>query len=612
MLATTDRPNGATALLGDPARAATLARAKADALAKWAPPPKIRTRDWIPANVTLPADVSDTPGLMALYPTQAGICDAMDDPSIDRIVWQKCARQGATSLMAAITASFVKNNPSNLLWVQPTQDDARDFVVSILEPMFNASPPLAGIIKQNEKKRDTIQSRRYPGGSAKFVGAAPRNMRRHFAHRLFLDEVDAYAPAPGEGDIIALAINRTRTARDRLIFMASTPTDSVTSRIAREYEASDKRIYEIRCPTCAELFELRWEHIHWAKSESGEHLPDTAHAVCPHHGCVIEELSKAAAVEAGGWRATAPHVKGVAGFKSNALISTIEHARWAQIVREFLAAKSDPDLLRVWTNTLLGEAFLDRAGEGLDDATLMARAEPFGLGAIPADVRVLTAGVDVQEDRLEIVTLGHGQTEMYALAFETIHGPPTADTTWRELDDLLKRRFPHALGGQLGYDAAAVDSGSGSHTDIVYRFTRPRFSRRIVSIKGDAGNRPLIDRSSKQGLYLVGVDGAKSRLFGLLERPGLIHFSSDLPARFYEELCSERRVTFYKSGQPRSRWERIKGMRAEALDGFVYAMAVRQLVGVNLTTRENELREVVTAPKVPAVFKSAWMQGGRG
>jgi phage terminase large subunit GpA-like protein len=315
-------------------------------------------------------------------------------------------------------------------------------------------------------------------------------------------------------------------------------------------------------------------------------------------------------VEAGRWRATRPDVKGHAGFRCSALISTLANAAWGELVREFLASKGDPDLMRVFVNTILGEAFTDRAGEGLDEHALAGRAEPIGLQSIPADVRVLTAGVDTQEDRLEIVTLGHSATAMFALAYETIWGPPTADQTWRDLDDMLKRRFAHPLGGALGYDAAAVDSGSGSHSDIVYGFTRPRFGRRVVAIKGDGGNRPLIEKSSKLGLFIVGVDGAKSRLFGLLEEPGHIRFSADLPPRFFEELASERRVTFYKSGQPRRRWERIRGMRAEALDGFIYAMAVRQLVGVDLTARENELRQIAVPPKLPTVIRSKWLEGG--
>lgn len=581
----------------------------AKACEAFAPPPRISTADWIQENVSLPADVSDTPGTMTLFPYQRGICEAADDPEIDRIVWQKCARIGATTLMVGLMASYVKNNPGNLLAVQPTADDSRDFVVSTVEPVFEASPPLAGLLVQDEKKRDTIQSRRFPGGSAKFVGAAPRNMRRHFVHRLFLDEIDGYPPSQ-EGDIVTLAINRTRTARDRLIVMASTPTEAETSRIAREYAATDKRIFEILCPHCSEYFELLWQHIKWDKTEAGEHLPDTAHAVCPHHGCVIDESSKAPAVAAGRWRATAPHIKGAAGFKCSALISTIEHARWPQIVREFLEAKKDRELLKVWTNTLLGDVFHDTAGDGLDESALQARAEPFSLAALPADVLILTAGVDVQGYGLEVVTLGHSATQSFALDYETIHGAPTGEQVWKDLDDLLKRRFPHSLGGSVGYDAAAIDSGDGNVTDLVYAFTRPRFNRRVIAIKGHDGNRPLIERSSKPWLWIVGADGGKGRLFDLLEKPGRIRFSQALPPRFYSELTSERRVTFYKAGQPRKRWERIKGMRAEALDATVYGLAVRQIVSVDLERRGNELRGVAKAP-APTVIKSQWMQRGR-
>src|SRR5690606_5032855 len=141
------------------------------------------------------------------------------------------------------------------------------------------------------------------------------------------------------------------------------------------------------------------------KDDDDNHLPDTAHMVCPACGVVIEESSKPAMVDAGRWRATRPHVKGHAGFRCSALISTLANASWSEIVREFLAAKDDPELLRVWTNTLMGEAFAERGGDGLDESAIAARAEPIALDAIPEDVRIITAGVDVQGYGLEVVTL---------------------------------------------------------------------------------------------------------------------------------------------------------------------------------------------------------------
>lgn len=584
----------------------------AETLAQWAPPPKIALAEWIESNIVLPADVSATPGAMTLFSYQRGICEAVDDSSITRVSFVKPVRIGATMLITGIVAAYVKNDPCNILALQPTLDDCRDYVTGTIEPTFAASPAIAGVFSREKLKRDTILSRRFPGGSFKCVAAAsPRNLRRHTVRILVMDEVDAYEPS-AEGSATALAEKRTLSFPNRLIFQASTPTNAETSNILKAYGESDQRIFELPCPHCGEHFEPLWRHVHWDKTEDGEHLPETAHMVCPHCEGVIEESSKSAMVEAGRWRATRPHVRGHAGFKTSALISTLANACWAEIAREFLAARKDPDLLRVWTNTLMGEAWIDKAGEGLDDSELQNRAESFSLSAIPAEVLLLTAGVDVQDDRLEVVTLGHTASgAIVALDYETIHGPPTSDDTWQDLDDTLKRRFPHPLGGALGYDAAGIDSGSGSHTDIVYRFTRPRFARRIVSLKGDGGNRPLIDRSTKPGLYIMGADTAKSRIYGLLGRPGLIRFSQDLSTRFYEELCGERRVTFYKAGQVRKRWERIPGVRNEALDATCMAMAVRQLVSVDLTRRENELRQVVAAPKSQTVFKSQWMERGR-
>lgn len=597
---------------GHAAPASPLERAVADALTQWAPPPKIKLADWIEANIVLPADVSATPGAMTLFSYQRGICEAVDDPAISRVTFVKPVRIGATMLITGIIAAYVKNDPCNILALQPTLDDCRDYVTGTIEPTFAASPELARVFTREKVKRDTILSRRFPGGSFKCVAAAsPRNLRRHTIRILVMDEVDAYEPS-AEGSATALAEKRTLSFPNRLIFQASTPTNLETSNILKAYGESDQRIFELPCPHCGEHFEPTWKHVHWEKDSNGEHLPHTAHMVCPANGCVIDESSKPGMVESGRWRATRPHVKGHAGFKTSALISTLTNASWSEIVREFLAAKNDPDLLRVWTNTLMGEAWIDKAGEGLSDSELQGRAEPCGLQSIPADVLVLTAGVDVQDDRLEVVTLGHTTGAMIALAYETVHGPPTSDETWKELDDLLKRRFPHGLGGSLGYDAAGVDSGSGSHADIVYRFTRPRFNRRVVATKGAGGMIPLIDRSSKPGLYIIGADTAKSRLYGLLGRAGLIRFSDDLPARFYEELCGERRVTFYKAGQARKRWERIVGVRNEALDATCIAIAVRQLLNLDLTRRENELRQVIKAPQVQTVWKSSWMEKGRG
>jgi phage terminase large subunit GpA-like protein len=80
---------------------------------------------------------------------------------------------------------------------------------------------------------------------------------------------------------------------------------------------------------------------------------------------------------------------------------------------------------------------------------------------------------------------------------------------------------------------------------------------------------------------------------------------------WFEQLASEMRILKYSRGQPVRLFERIMGRRAEALDCVVYALAVRNLVKVNLDRRSNELRGVANAAKVSTVFPSAWMNRGR-
>ncbi|MGA0545638.1 phage terminase large subunit family protein [Brevundimonas sp. VNH65] len=591
----------------------TLAQIRRDALAMLRPPPKIATADWIEENFYLPMGASALPGRMRLWAYQRGICDALDDPSIRRITLFKSARIGYSALMQGVLASWVWNTPVPIMVVLPTSADARTYAVS-LEETVKASPSLRGsFFDDASDDRSTMYDRRFPGGFLKFVGAAsPRNLRSHTVQNLILDEVDGYE-ATAEGDPVALAIERTRTFPTRKILMGSTPIFD-TGPISRTFEQSDKRIWEVPCPSCGEFSEIRWGDIRWENRD-----PATTYWRCPNNGCVVTEEAQPGMVARGRWRATAPEVKGHAGFRINALASPHEAHRWSVLVAEFLEAKKTPETLQVFTNTTLGEVWRTN-GEEVDEDALAARREPFSLTTLPPDVLFLTAGVDVQNDRLEVVILGHGRTALYALDHRVFHGPFDGDVVWQDLDSLLRMTWSHPLGGSIRIDAAAVDSGSGLHSAAVHAFTGPRFGRRIVAIKGEDGfKRPPIVRSKGSGppLWLVGVDTVKSRLFDRLVEPESLRFSESLEPVFFEQLVSERRTLRYPRGQPVVGFERIKGKRAETLDCMTYALAVRDLIGEDLEARAEALAQVVTPPPKPdaamlqTVGRSSWLTSSR-
>ena len=124
-------------------------------------------------------------------------------------------RIGFTTLLTGAIASFVANEPSPILALLPTEADARDYMVSDIEPIFAASPVLRGMLSADseEGERNTLLSKRFPGGSLKIVAArAPRNLRRHTARILIVDEADACETGI-EGNPIRLAERRTLIVR---------------------------------------------------------------------------------------------------------------------------------------------------------------------------------------------------------------------------------------------------------------------------------------------------------------------------------------------------------------------------------------------------------------
>jgi phage terminase large subunit GpA-like protein len=118
---------------------------------------------WIESNLALPDDVSARPGSVRLYPYQRGIADAISDPLIERVSVVKSARIGYTTLLVGALGNHVVNDPAPVLFVLPTEDDCRQFVVSNVEPTFSASAILDGTLSGDlkERNRNTMLSRRF-------------------------------------------------------------------------------------------------------------------------------------------------------------------------------------------------------------------------------------------------------------------------------------------------------------------------------------------------------------------------------------------------------------------------------------------------------------------
>ena len=132
----------------------------------------------------------------------------------------------------------------------------------------------------------------------------------------------------------------------------------------------------------------------------------------------------------------------------------------------------------VFTNTVLGEGWAAQGAE-IDETGLAGRVEPFSVNAIPPEVLCITVGADVQDDRIEASVVGWTREgASLVLAHVVIWGSFTDDTTWLELDELLRTKWRHPHGGFLKVDAAVIDAGDGDHAELLRAATWPARVRR--------------------------------------------------------------------------------------------------------------------------------------
>jgi phage terminase large subunit GpA-like protein len=382
-----------------------------------------------------------------------------------------------------------------------------------------------------------------------------------------------------------------------------------TSRIWRAWLETDQRRFHVPCPACGEFQTIEWPRITFGE---GSARPTLACSAC---GTLIEELHKERMLAAGEWRATATaEDPGVVGFHLSALYSPPGWYAWADAVRDFKAAKDHPERLRVWVNTCLGQPWEDREGETLDSAALGGRRGAWDASELPDDVVCLTAGVDVQDDRLEATVVGwcEGQRARVA-AHHVLYGSPGEAEVWAALDALLREPLATADGRRVRVVAACVDSG-GHHTQAVYRFCDARLGRSVYATKGVPGPKPAWPpRASKSKrhrgmVWPIGVDTIKDWLRGSLavkdeSLPHHVSFAATLDEAYFAQLLVEKRVVRYdRAGKATRQWVKPKAARNEAWDCLVLAASAleaaktqRRLV-LRLPPRATPNPEPIVAP----------------
>jgi phage terminase large subunit GpA-like protein len=405
-----------------------LRRVTERALAAFAPPPELTVSQWADRERRLSPEASAEPRQWDTARAEylRDLMDAMNDSAITRVVVTKAAQVGYTECVNNVLGYYIDQDPAPILVIQPSLEMAEAWSKDRLSPMLRDTPCLAGKV-QSPLTRDsgnTLRQKVFTGGRLAIVGAnSPAGLASRPVRIVIADEVDRFSISAGsEGDPLSLAAKRQGTFWNRKTLLGSTPALKETSVIWREWLCSDMRRFMVPCPACGFEQALAWRNVKWDKTEAGKHLASTAYYTCEDCGSIWTDADRHDAVAKGRWVATNPDAVGVAGFHIPGFLSP-----WlplADIVSEFLAARKDPALLQVWENTVLGEP-REPPQETIEGSSLLRRGENYGPQSIPDCVQLLTAGVDVQSDRLEVQIVGWAAfEESWAVRYEVLPGDP--------------------------------------------------------------------------------------------------------------------------------------------------------------------------------------------
>lgn len=459
--------------------------------------------------------------------------------------------------------------------------------------------------------------------------------------RVFCTEVDRYdKKKTGQGDTLKLAEQRVAAfpAAGRLIFCESTPQKKGESRIAyRYYKLSDQRTYHVPCPHCGHYQELRFfphkdgPHagkggIHGLRKDDGswctpEEAREAAWYCCESCGDRIRDEDKADIIPRGVWCPAGCKVvdgklegepyrgKRHAGFHLSRLYAPIETCTFGAVAAEYLAARDgqSASLMQIFWNDWLGLPY-DAATRTPEWQSLRRLCADVPRGEVHPEAVFLTAGCDVQHDRLYWIIRGWGIREHQPTSWLVDYGiiycdrdersEPLLGSDLAKLDGVLARTFL-VYGGErrLPLSLALIDSGYAVRNSEVYEFCRrrPQLIRAIkgAEVSGLSGpvgwRRTEVERSATDGttvqgfpLWIINVSRYKEEL----RRRWLIPKDQagawclcrekDVGEEYLRQMVNEQEQldTDKKTGRPKVVWvNQRNGIGCDLWDCEVYGRA---------------------------------------
>jgi phage terminase large subunit GpA-like protein len=569
----------------------------------------------------------------AMTPYMTGPMDRLSDRTVESVIFCGPAQSGKSDSMVLgwMTHSAV-TDPCDMMIVQMTQHEARDFVKRRIDRTIQSSPALRQIIGAGNM--DNVFDKRFKNGAYLSIGwpTISQLSSKPIKHMMLTDYDRMPLNVDGEGEVYALARNRTKSFMSRgKTLVESTPGHEVldpewkptghgappTHGVLKLFNQGDRHRWYWHCPHCNDPFLAEWDNLKWDTTKDDfVAASKTAHMLCPNNGCMIFPEFKDAMNAVGVWRSEAEvfgtdYQSKIASYWLQGPAAVFQS--WEQIVYNYLNALKEFEVtgnqesLKTTINTDQGRpyAVMSGKGDGLDAVLLKQRADDYAQQRqAPPEARFITTAVDVQKRRFVVQVMAWGIdgqswiVDRYNLANSNRVGddgknvpikPFEYPEDWNILDKLLDDEYVIAgtdvkiNSRMIVCDSGGQDQATNNAYTYALRLKRLNRCDRFALLKGASTRNAMRIAKGKPGddrikvpLWIINTTVLKDEVAANLARtepgPNYIHLPDWIGEWFFKELTAETRTV---SGWVKKR----KGDNNEALDLCGYNRVAYSLCG---------------------------------
>lgn len=515
--------------------------------------------------------------------------------------WMKGIQIAASTLLDIVICGLVACFPCPLIMYHGSDAMALEYVKIRLEPLFESIPSLRGkIVDGYDRGKSTHGLKIFPGGTLKFTGGITEKAYRSFSAGIVLmDDVDSFPRdigaterTKGQGNPIDLSRSRTNARQGKYkMGVSGSPTDTETSLIYEKFQQTDQRYYHVPCPSCGTLQPIDFWRIRFEKNAQDELISEPA-MECIHCNKLIPESKKFEIMQpenGARWIPTKETKdKRVVGRHLSSAYSLIGYD-WVAMVKEFIHAsrqqkRGNSRPLRTFYNTKLGIPWANEITQKtIKHTELYNNRENWE--RVPENGIIITAGVDIQAQRIEVLVVAHGEkANAYCLEYKVIGGNTLIGygldgSPFNELETYLQKTFTNFWGHEQPIMHTCIDMGFRS---IIVSPFLVEMAETDLEITGVFGSSVKSKKKSFVGDSIANKYGISQREINVDEGKtlnhhrllnGLIHFNKH--PSFTDDFF--RQLTVERWSEKDQRWTCADHARNEATDMLNYATAAMDI-----------------------------------